>query len=78
MGRQHRHAGEVGGIRRLAVVARQLQRGLDLGQAFHVGAAQHQRDVGMRDQPALAVDDVSVAFLADLDLRDDVRGSVSD
>ena len=73
MCRQDRHAGAVGGIRRLAVVARHLQRGFDLGQLFHVGAAQHQRDVAMGDQPAQAIDDVSVAFLADLDLRDGVE-----
>ena len=73
MCRQDRHAGAVGGIRRLAVVAWPLQRGLDLGQLFHVGAAQHQRDVAIGDQPAQAIDDVSVAFLADLDLRDGIE-----
>ena len=56
-----------------------LRRGLgstglgDLGQPVHVGAAQHQRYVGMRDQPALRVDHVGIAVLADLDLGDDVQ-----
>ena len=48
------------------------ERRRHLRQALHVGAAQHQRDVGMRHQPALRADDIGVAVLADLDLRDDV------
>jgi signal transduction histidine kinase len=36
------------------------------------GVAQDETDVGMCDQPALRVDHVGVAALADLDLRDHV------
>ena len=48
------------------------QRGLHLHQLRHVGVAQHQADVGMRDQAALRTHDIGVAALADLDLRDHV------
>ena len=44
-------------------------RSLHLRQLRHVGVAQHQADVGMRDQPALRADHIGVAALADLDLR---------
>ena len=44
-------------------------RGLHLGQLRHVGVAQHQADVGMRDQAALRADDIGMTALADLDLR---------
>ena len=43
---------------------------LHLGQLGHVGVAQHQADVGVRDQPALRVDHIGMTALADLDLRD--------
>jgi hypothetical protein len=43
-----------------------------LRQPRHVGIAQHEADVGMRDQPALRVDDIGVPVLADLDLRDHI------
>ena len=41
-------------------------------QAGHIGIAQHQADVGMRDQASLRIDDVGVTMFADLDLRDHV------
>ncbi len=44
----------------------------DLGEPRHVGVAQHEADVRMRDQAAVAVDDIGDAALADLDLRDHV------
>ena len=44
-------------------------RGLHLHQLGHVGVAQHQADVGMRDQASLRADDIGMAVLADLDLR---------
>ena len=43
-----------------------------LRQPRHVGVAQHEADVGMRDQPPLRVDDIGMPMLADLDLRDHV------
>ena len=43
-------------------------RRLHLRELGHVGVAQHKADVGMRNQPALSVDDVSAAVLANLDL----------
>ena len=48
------------------------QRGLHLHELRHVGVAQHQADVGMRDQPPLRAHDIGVAVLADLDLGDHV------
>ena len=41
-------------------------------QLRHRGLAQHQADVRIRDQEAIAVDDVGLAFFADLDSRHDV------
>ncbi len=38
----------------------------------HVRVAQHQANVGMRDQPALRIHHIGMAALADLDLRDHV------
>ncbi len=46
--------------------------GAHLRQPRHVRIAQHQADVGMRDQPSLAVDHVGAAALTDLDLSDHV------
>ena len=43
-----------------------------LHEARHVGVAQHQADVGMRDQAALGIDHIGVAVLAHFDLRNDV------
>ena len=37
-----------------------------------IGIAQHQAEVGMRDQPTLVVDDIGVTFFADADGADDV------
>lgn len=48
------------------------QRGTHLREAGHVGIAQDQADVGMRDQPPLRTDHVSVSVLPDLDLGHDV------
>ena len=47
-------------------------RRLDLRQAGNIGLLQHQADVGVRNQPALRVDDVGAATLAHLDGRYDV------
>ena len=47
-------------------------RRLHLRQLRHVGVAQHQADVGMRDQAALRADHIGMAVLADLDLRNHV------
>ena len=47
-------------------------RRLHLQQFRHVGIAQHETDVGMRDQPASRTDDIGMTVLADLDLRDHV------
>ena len=44
----------------------------DLRELRHVGVAQHEADIGMRDQAALLADHIGVAVLADLDLRHDV------
>ena len=44
-------------------------RGLHLHELRHIGVAQHQADVGMRDQAPCATDHIGVAALADLDLR---------
>src|SRR5262249_13771205 len=43
-----------------------------LRELRHVGVAQHEADIGMRDQSSLRVDDVGMAALADLDLRDHI------
>ena len=43
-----------------------------LSQPGHVGIAQHQADVWMRDQPPLRIDDIGMTALADLDLRDHI------
>ena len=48
---------------------RALPRGLHLHQLRHIGVAQHQADVGMRDQASLRADHIGVTALADLDLR---------
>ena len=47
-------------------------RRLHLHQLRHVGVAQHQADVGMRDQAPLRAHHIGMAALADLDLRDHV------
>ena len=44
----------------------------DLRQGRQIGVAQHQADVGVRDQPALPVDHIGIAALADLHRGDDV------
>ena len=72
VGGEHRDAGEVRGVDLAVAGLGRGERRRHLRQALHVGAAQHQRDVGMRHQPALRADDIGVAVLADLDLRDDV------
>ena len=74
IGREHLAAADVG--RLLHLLGRAggdgRARRLDLRQLRHVGIAQHQADVGMRDEAALRVDHVGLAVLADLDLRDHV------
>ena len=45
---------------------------IHLSQSGHVGIAQHQADVWMRDQPPLGIDDIGMTALADLDLRDHI------
>jgi hypothetical protein len=45
---------------------------LHLGELGHVSVAQHQADVGMRNQPPLRADHIGVAVLADPDLGDNV------
>src|SRR5262249_58563849 len=47
-------------------------RRLPLSQFRHISAAQHQVEVGMSDEAAHRIDDVCLAMLAHLDLRDDV------
>ena len=49
-----------------------VQRSLDVRQFRQVGLAQHQADIRIGDKKAIAVDDVSLAFFADLDARHDV------
>ena len=49
-----------------------LARAAHLRELRHVGVAQHQADIRVRNQPPLRVDDIGVAALADLDLRDHV------
>ena len=71
MGRQHLAALHVGRFLEVVGFVRALRR-LDLGQARHVGVAQDEADVGMRDEAALRADHIGVALLADLDLRDHV------
>ena len=41
-------------------------------QVRQIGLAQHEADVGIGDQEAVAVDDVRLALVADLDARHDV------
>ena len=72
MGGQNAVTAEVSRLQRRVVHAIVHARGPNLGQAVHVGAAQHQRYVGMGHETAQPVDDVGVAVLADLDLRDHV------
>ena len=48
------------------------ERRLDVREAREVGLAQHEPDVGVRDQVARGVDHVGLALLADLDARDHV------
>ena len=47
-------------------------RRLNLRKPGHVGVTQHQADIGMRDQAALIADDIRMAVLADLDLRNHI------
>ena len=44
----------------------------DLRQVGEVGIAQHEADVGMGDEPAVAVDDIGVAALPDLQSGDHI------
>ena len=44
----------------------------DLRQGGEVGIAQHEADVGMGDQPAVAIDDIGVAALPDLQPGDHI------
>ena len=55
----------------VGIAASGLRR-LHLQQLRHVGVAQHQADVGMRDQASLRADHIGMTVLADLDLRDHV------
>jgi hypothetical protein len=68
--RQHRRPREAG-IDRLAVdrldAGRRRQRRGDLREGRQIGLAQHQAGVSVSDQAPLAIDDVGVARLADLD-----------
>ena len=64
-------ARSVENIARLARILA-LGRGLHVRQMGEVRLAQHQADVGVGDEEALAVDDVGLALVADLDPRDDV------
>ena len=48
------------------------ERRRDLRQARQVGAAQHQADIGMRDQPAFVADDIGIPAAPDLQVVDDV------
>ncbi len=69
--RQHLLALDIfGALQRLQTNARvpRLRR-LHLNQLRHIGVAQHQADVGMRDQASSRAHHVGVAVLADLDLR---------
>ena len=47
-------------------------RGSHLREAGQVRVAQHQADIGMRNQPPVRVDDIGMTALADLDLGDHV------
>ena len=68
IGGQHPVAGNIFGF--LHRVARTGSAGAaDLRQLRHIGIAQHQADVGMRDEAAVGIDHISAAALADLDLR---------
>src|SRR5216683_2093739 len=55
-----------------AGIRRSCLRGLNLQQLRHVGVAQHQADVRMRDQSPLRADDIGMTALADLDLGNHV------
>ncbi len=66
---QHVPAREVGRHRRLALLSRRLERGLHVRKLRHVRLAQHETDVRVGDEEALAVDDVRLALVADLDAR---------
>ena len=68
IGGQHPVAGDIlGFLHRFARTGR--TGAADLRQLRHVGIAQHQADVGMRDQAAVGIDYKGTAALADLDLR---------
>ena len=58
--------------RRRSPGSRPASAALTCGSSRQVGLAQHQADVGIGDQEAVAVDDVRLALLADLDARHDV------
>ncbi len=47
-------------------------RRLHVGQVGEVGLAQHQADIRIGDQETVAVDDIRLALVADLDARNDV------
>ena len=48
------------------------ERGPHLGELAHIGVLEHEADVRMGDQRALAIHHESSPCFADLDLRDDV------
>ena len=72
--RQHAPPVDVVGLLDLlcGLPGRAAARGAHLLEARHVGIAQDQADVRMRDQPALRIHHIGMATLADLDLRDHV------
>ena len=71
--RRGQHLAALDVLRHLQMFAGVARRGSACGahmrKSRHVGVAQHQADVGMRDQACLPVDHVGAAFFADLDLR---------
>lgn len=69
-GRQHLLALDIQSApQRIRGVGTTGQRRLHLRQLRHIGVAQHQADVGMRNQASLRADHIGVAALTDLDLR---------
>ncbi len=59
-------------LQRVGAACVSALRGLHLLQPGHIGVAQHQTDIGMRDQPTSRADNIGVAALADLDLGNHV------
>src|SRR6202011_141204 len=71
-GCEHRYARKIGRNSRGILWILLFEDLSDVRKLRQVGLAQHQPDVGIRHEEAVAIDDISFAFLADLDARHDV------